>query len=97
MASKFVCNCFTDSMDGHAMFAVSKEKCNFQEAVDLAKKVFGAEEFAPIAGTGWVRYGFYMDDGDRYNGWVLEMEKPKRGCPVWVFERKDDKYDGRIN
>ena len=96
MASKFDYDAFTDFYDGHTLLAVNQLENNLQKAATIAARELGTDEL--VASTGYVRYGFYTnEDGERCNGWVLELEKPKKGCPVWVFERKEDKYDGKVD
>lgn len=64
--------------------AVNKERYTEQQAVEIAKRELHVENVKML--DGYVYYGFgIIDDEEKYNGWWLTFEKPKRGCSVWAF------------
>jgi hypothetical protein len=80
-----------DAFTGDYPVAVSKERYTEQEATEIAKRELGVEEVEKT--NAYVRYGYGIDDDDPgagpRNTWWLEMSKPKKGCPVWAFRRKE--------
>ena len=82
-----------DAFTGDYPLAVSKERYNEQEAIEIAKRELGTGEIEML--SGYVRFCFGKNPDDpcagSYNSWWLAISKgcPKRCCPVYVFRLKE--------
>lgn len=72
---------------GYDDIAVSKEKYNKEEAIEIAKEEFSFRNHKYIyVGNGFVRHRAGVnEDKEPCVGWWLEYSEHKRSCPCWVF------------
>lgn len=87
MASKFDYDVFYG--EDECLIGVSKERYTEEQAFEIAKEQLETDNVELVDEWLYVYYGFGTNyDGENYHGRWLVRDKPKRGCPVWVFREK---------
>lgn len=85
--NKFTYGVFT----GDYPVAVSKELYSKEEAIEIAKSELQTDNVSFT--DGYVYHGFGVDWDDpcarTRSSWWICYHKPKNGCPVWLFKKKE--------
>lgn len=88
--SKFDYDIFHGGFDE---LAVSKQRYNKEQAIEIAKQEFEYHKSKYVAiGDGFARHRAGInEDNEPCVGWWLEYKEHKRSCPCWVFHTTNNK------